>query len=681
MHLGNKIKVTDLDFDTIKNNLKEYLKSQNEFSDYNFEGSSLNILLDILAYNTHYNAYYVNMVANESFLDSASLRNSVVSHAKTLGYTPRSKSAAKSVINLKVVSNNTTPETLNLARGTTFRSNLLDNQSLSFVILNDVSVAKVGTDFNFRDLELYEGKLVNYIYTHDSINNPKGIFEIPDVNVDTNTLKVTVQSSSTNVYTQIYTLASNVLDVDENSAVYFLQQNLYGKYEIYFGNGSIGKSIVDGSVVTINYLVTNGPLGNDISKFTMATPLGYSQYLITVKTVSGGGSDAESIDSIKNNAINNYISQNRLVTTKDYESYILANYPVVDSISVWGGEEEIPPVYGTVFVSLKPKDNYYISTSEKQRIIDEIIKPKSTITTNIKIKDPEYLYLKLYNTVKYEKNKTNYTEEQLRTLIKNALYSYNDIYLNKFDSTFVLSKSQDYVDAVDTNAIIGSNTLLRLEKRFEPTLNVSKSYEIYFNVPLYRGSTLKRLISSEFVSLDAYGIARNTTIEEVPESYTGISEIRITNPGYNYKTSPIVTISGDGYGATATAKIVNGKIDSITIINRGINYTKATISFSGGDGFGAEATAILNASYGTLRTIYFNENAERQIINPNAGTIDYITGKIVIFDINIMSVNTLNNLMSLTVQSEEGIVTSVRNTILVIDKSDPTSILTDFKII
>lgn len=679
MALSNKIKITDLDFDTIKQNLKTYLKTQTEFSDYNFEGSGLNVLLDILAYNTHYNAYYLNMVANECFMDSAAIRNSVVSHAKTIGYTPKSKIASKAVIDFTIVSNNDTPEVLTLPRGSSFRTNLIDNQSLNFVTLEDTTLTKVANTFYFRDLEIFEGQLINYVYVHDTTNNPKGIFEIPDVNVDTTTLKVTVQHSVSNVSSEVYTLVTDVLDLNENSKVYFLQQNIYGKYEIYFGNDFIGKSISDGSVIVINYLITNGTLGNDISKFTFSGSLGYSEYIITVKSSSGGGSDAESIESIKTNAINQYSMQNRLITVKDYETYILTKYPIIDSISVWGGEDETPPVYGVVFVSLKPKDNYYISTTEKQRIIDEIIKPKSSISTDVKIKDPDYLYLKVYNTVKYDKNKTAYTEEQLKLAIKNALYNYNDLFLNKFDSTFVLSKAQDYIDAVDSNSIIGSNTLLRLEKRFSPELNILKSYEINFNVPLYRGTTLRRLMSSEFVSYDNFGVERNVIIEEVPESYTGISQIKITNPGYGYKTSPAITITGDGYGAEASAKIVNGKIESITINNRGINYTKAIVSFNGGDGYGAEAIAVLNSSFGSLRTVYFNSNAERQIINSNIGTIDYTTGKINIFDILIKSVNTIDNIMRLDIQAEEGIISSVRNTILSIDKNDPSSITTELK--
>jgi hypothetical protein len=265
----------------------------------------------------------------------------------------------------------------------------------------------------------------------------------------------------------------------------------------------------------------------------------------------------------------------------------------------------------------------------------------------------------------------------MRNAIKSSIYLYNDQYLDKFGSTFVLSKLQDNIDGVDISSIIGSETSLRLEKRFLPSLTETKTYNINFNVPLYRGTILNRLTSSEFTINDSVGTTRNAILEEVPESYTGISEIRILNAGYNYISAPTVTITGDGYGAEAKAVIVNGKVQSVVITNRGINYTKAVLTFTGGEGYGAEAIAVLNSRYGTLRTVYFNTNAERQIIEANAGTIDYDTGAISITNIRLLSVSTSDGYIRLNIESEDGIISSNRNTIIVIDKTDSTAIITD----
>jgi hypothetical protein len=674
----NRLTVTDLDFDTIKTNLKNYLKSQSEFTDYDFEASGLNVLLDILAYNTHYNAYYLNMVANEAFMDTAVLRSSVVSHAKSLGYVPQSTTAPRAIIDLTIPTGSNTADSLTLPRGFNFRTNLLDNSTYNYTVLTDTTVDKVGSDFIFRNLSIYEGDLISYDYTYNSATNPKAVFPIPDANVDTSSIVVTVQVSSSNLSSATYSLATDVLDVSSNSEVYFLQESQDGKYEIYFGDNYIGKKLTDGNIVNMSYLVTSGVASNKSNNFVATSSVSpYTTYNITSVQESAGGSDKETTDSIKLNSTLQFATQNRLVTTKDYESYIKTAYGVVDSISVWGGQEEIPPVYGKVFISIKPKTNYFLTDAEKTRIIDEIVKPKSIVAISAEIRDPEYLYLKLTNKVLLDKKKTSLTEEQIKNLIRSAIFSYADLNLNKFDSTFVLSKLQDKVDGVDLNSIVGSETILRLEKRFEPDLNNSKTYQVKYNAKLHRGTILNRLVSTEFTVNDSLGVTRTSVIEEVPESYTGVSSINVTNPGYGYTSAPTVTITGDGFGATATATIVNGKVTSVTITNRGINYTKAIISFSGGEGYGASAIAVLDGRFGTLRTVYFNELAERQIINSNAGTIDYNTGEVIINNLRVLSSLTSDGNIRISIESEEGIISSVRNTIITIDQADSTAISTE----
>jgi len=629
--MADRLRVTELDFDTIKTNLRTFLNQQSEFTDYDFEGSGLSVLLDVLAYNTHYNGYYLNMVANESFMDTALLRDSVVSHAKSLGYVPYSTRAPIATINFLVTAATSTAATLTIPSGYSFLSNQIDSKVYNFVVLEDTTVTKANSSYYFENLDIYEGQLITYSFTHNQATNPKQIFTLPDNNIDTTTIKVTVSPSSISTAVTVYNLVTDILDVDSTSAVYYLQESKNGQYQIYFGNDIVGESIPDGGIISVRYLLTNGTTANKANNFVGALTLTDSlattltNFTITPVSSASGGAERESVDDIKFGAAAQFTTQNRLITTKDYESYLKRNYPSIDSISVWGGEEEVPPVYGKVFVSLKPKENYYISETEKQRIIDEIIKPKSIVSVDTIIRDPEYLYLLIENYVEYNTNKTTQTVEALKSSIRNAILLYRNTNLNKFGSTFVLSKLQDSVDGVDLNAISGSETKLYLQKRFEPTLGVSTTYTINFNAPLNRGTTTNKLTSSEFRIYDSTGAIKTVLFEEVPESFTGISEIQVTNAGTGYTETPTITITGDGTGAVANAVVVNGKIQSIVLTNRGINYTRAIVTITGGSGYGAAGSAVLDGKFGYLRTIYYDDNAEKQTINEQIGTINYVT--------------------------------------------------------
>lgn len=672
-----RLQISDLDFDQIKTNLKAYLKQQSQFQDYNFEGSGLNILLDILAYNTHYNSYYLNMVANEAFLDTALLRDSVVSHAKTLGYIPFSVTAPRAIVNVTVNSGTTTPETLTIPKGFTFSSNLIDNLSYNFVVLEESTVTKSNTSFFFEDLEIYEGSLVSYVFNYTENSNPKSIFVLPDNNIDTTTISVSVSPNVGNTSTQVYNQVTDILDITSTSEVYFLQESKNGNYEIYFGDGVIGKALNDGAVVTVTYLVTNGVAANQTDGFIAAAPIGaYSDIVIDVVDVASGGATRETVDSIKYSAAAQYATQNRLVTTSDYESYIKSKYPSIDSLSVWGGEDETPKVFGKVYISLKPKTNYFISETEKQRIIDEIINPKAIVSVSAEIRDPEFLYLIVESLVQYDQKKTSLDEGTIRNNIRQAILDFRDTNLNKFAGTFVLSKLQDAVDSTNGEAIIGSETVVRVQRRFKPKLNESASYTIQYDVPIQRGTLIDKLTSTQFTVFDIAGVVREAQFEEATQSFTGISSIQVINPGTGFTTTPTITITGDGSNATAEAIIVNGKIQSINITNRGTDYTRATISITGGNGFGAEAVVVIDGKVGTLRTVYFDSLAQRQIINSNAGTINYDTGEIIINDIRFLSVNSDDGLIRLTIEAEKGIIESKKRNILTIDETDPIAIST-----
>lgn len=680
--MTDRLRVTELDFDQIKQNLKTFLQSQSEFTDYDFEGSGLNVLLDILAYNTHYNAYYMNMVANEAFLDTALLRDSVISHAKVLGYVPYSRKAPRATLNFTVNTSSDTPATLTIPKGFSFLSNEIDGVSYNFVTLEETKITKSNTNFSFLELPIHEGQLVTYNYTYDELTNPKQIFSIPDTGVDTTTISLTVQSSATNTAIETFSLATDSSNVTTTSPVFYLQENRGEKYDIYFGNNVIGKAITNGNIVSMSYLITNGTAANKANNFvataTLADSLGNSQTNFTIDPVgeSSGGAERESVDEVKFGAPLQFTTQNRLVTFKDYESFIIRNYPAVDSVSVWGGEDETPPTYGRVYVALKPKQNYYLSDTEKQRIIEEIIKPKAVVAVQTIIRDPEYLYLLISSTVSYDAKKTVLTADQLKTGIRNSILSYKSNYLDKFDSKFILSKVQDAVDATDSNSIIGSKVIVRVQKRFKPSMDQSKPYFVYFNVPLRRGTISNKLSSTFFTVVDSTGTDRVVQFDEIPQSFSGVSAVTVTNPGQGFTSTPTITISGDGTGANAAATIVNGRIQSIEVTNRGIDYTRATVSITGGGGYGATAEATIDARTGELRTVYYDSNAQRQIVDETAGTIEYDTGIIRINNIYIKSVSSTDGYIRLSVESEKGIISTIKNTIVTLDIDDPTAIST-----
>jgi hypothetical protein len=680
--MADRLRVTELDFDTIKQNLKTFLNQQSEFTDYDFEGSGLSVLLDILAYNTHYQAYYLNMVANEAFMDTALLRDSVISHAKTLGYLPYSRKAARAVINFVVTTTSNTEATITIPKGFRFLSDAIDGVNYNFVTLEEVVVTKSNTNFTVPNLPIYEGQLITYSFIQNDTSNPKQVFTLPDTNIDTSTLFITVQPSPANTDLFVYTLASDASNTTTSSEVFYLQEGKSERYDIYFGDNVIGKKIPDGSIVNVEYLITNGDEANKANNFVATDALtdslnnSQTDFIITPVSEASGGAERETVDNIKFSAPLQYTTQNRLVTFKDYEAYIQKTYPSVDSVSVWGGEDEIPPKFGIVYIALKPKENFFLSNIEKQRIVDEVIKPKAIVAIQSVIRDPEYLYLLITPTVTYNPKKTVLTDVQLKTSIRNAILNYKVTFLDKFGAQFVVSKVQDAVDSVDTNSIIGSNISVRLQKRFTPVTNASTPYTIYFNLPLRRGTIGNRLTSTSFTVVDSAGVDRVVQFDEIPQSFSGVSSISITNPGSGYTSLPTITIDGDGTGANAVARIVNGSIESITMENRGIDYTRATVTITGGGGSGATATAVIDGRTGTIRTVYYDSFAQRQIVDENAGTIDYDAGIITIPNLLIKSAESVDGDIRLSIESEKGIISSTKNTIITIDENDPTSIST-----
>ena len=689
MVANTSIRVSELDFDSIRTNLKDYLRSQTEFQDYDFDGSGLSVLLDILAYNTHYMAYYLNVVGNEMFLDSAQMRNSIVSHAKNLNYTSRSRTGAKAKINLIVspgdgIDSNTLPTSIVLNKYTPFLGADIDGKNYQFVCLDaNLAVKSLSNTYTFSNVYITQGEVITRQYVMNAAANEKRRFKIPSANVDIDTLTVTVQESATNTDIIVYNRASDVTLVKGNTPVYFVEEEPDLTYALQFGDGIIGKQPKDGSIIIATYLDTYGPVANNISKFKYAgdavVDFGFSSRTsITALEKSYGGTDKETLEQVRFNAPYFYATQNRAVTKLDYETLIKKDYPTIDSVAIWGGEEVDPPIYGKIFLSLKTKDNYELSNLQKENIKEELIRSRNVMTIIPEIVDPEYEYVLIRGRVTYNPDLTDKGTEDLAQLVRAAIIDYTTYELNSFSSTFRKSKIQSYIESAD-KSFTGSDINIYLQKRQTIKSNVSSNYTIQFNTPLKKGDYTNKLYSyPDFMQLDSEGNPQNVYIEESPDSFTGVDRITVTDPGKYYTTPPTITITGDGLGATANAVIVNGRVESIEVVNRGSNYTRALVSITGGGGLSATAVAVLEAKTGTLRTFYYKSTGEKVILNADAGSINYDTGEVIIKNFLPITVAKNNNYESgiLTINTPAGkeIIPPLRNRILTLDYSDNMAI-------
>jgi hypothetical protein len=678
----SKIQITELEFQTIKENLKNYLKTREEFTDYDFEGAGLNILLDILAYNTHYMSYYTNMIANEMFLDTADLRQSVVSHAKLLGYTPRSRVAPIARVNIDITPPaGDTQNLILIPRFTRFRSENISGTNYPFVLLQDKVITKANNKFTYPNAVIKQGTPLVYTFVVDNVSNPRQRFKIPDIGIDTSTIEVTVQQSSTNLTTQKYILAEDASAVDENSAVYYIDEVDNGKYQIYFGDGIIGKKLEDGNLVVVTYLITDGPLANKANTFTMIDVIeGFNNVAVTTVQTAASGADIESIESIRFSAPKGYLSQNRAVTKNDYIAIINKKYPYFDSVTVWSGEEESPPEIGRVYISAKPRDGFEITQTEKEFIKETVLKPIGILTITPEFRDADYNYLNLTIKSTYDPAKTNKTPSQIETVIKAAVTSFVNIELNKFNASFRSSRLIRRIDDADPS-ILSTELNVFVEKKIKPLLNASaRSYTLDFGVPLIRGTTDNRLYSSpEFTVFDSTDTLRSCFIEEVPFSFSGIDSIEILNPGTNYTETPTVEIIGDGTGATATAVVNNGTIRSINVVKRGFEYTTATVKISGGgpEARGATAKVVVQGKSGTLRSYYFDENQQKVILRDNIGTINYEAGTVVLNNVNFFDILNDTKQLSIHAKPQTTVFQSVRNKVITMKYDDPQSIIVE----
>jgi hypothetical protein len=552
-------RLAELDFDDIKVNLKQFLTNYRDadgaliFKDYDFDASSLSILLDLLSYNTHYNAYLANMVANEMFLDSAVKRSSAVSIAKHLGYTPTSYRSAKAKVTFTINDPVDLPATLTLPKFSSFTTTIND-KLYSFSNLDAITIKPINGIYTFTDVEITEGVPLVYTYRVD-VSGPDEKYKIPNLNVDTTTLRVTVQNSYTDLTTTSYVQSGGLDAVSPLSQVYYLEQNPTGYYEIFFGDNTTGKKLVSGNLVKIEYLISNGSscnVSNAIEQnFSLGTTVGGVQLgsSIVATSNSTGGDNGDTLSSIKFKAPRFLSSFNRAVTANDYKAIIEANYPLVESIAVWGGEDNNPPKYGKVIISLKPYTGYTINTEIKNKIINDILQDKKMMTIIPEFVDPNYLYITLDTKVKFDPKNSRYNANEIATLVKGKINDYFSTDLQKFNKSFIYSKLSKNIDSIDAS-IVGNVSNFKIQKRIVPIVGVTNTYSssnaIKFANPLTSGS----IISTAFyyrVNTDIKTVYIQDTITTSTTSTLSLydfytDKLIVSNIGSIDYTTGIVTI-------------------------------------------------------------------------------------------------------------------------------------------
>ena len=478
--MATKLDISELDFDAVKANLKTYLSSQTEFSDYDFEGSGMSVLLDVLAYNTHYLGYNANMLANEMFLDSADLRSSVVSLAKAVGYTPTS--ATSSTADIKAVVNSATGTSLTMTRGTKFTTTV-NSQSYTFVNNADVSISPVDGVYTFSSVTLYEGSLLTFKYTVDTTDTEQR-FIIPNDNTDTTTLTVKVQNSSSDSTTAVYKKATGITELDSTSKKFFLQEIENQKFEVYFGDGVLGKAVEDGNIVILEYVVTNRDAANGASTFALSGNIGgFSDVTITTNDNASGGTGPESISSIKYNAPRDYSAQDRAVTADDYKTRVKSLYANAQAVQVWGGEDHSTPNYGKVYISIKAKSGANLTVATKESIVTSL-KRYAVASVTPTIIDPETTYLTLVSNFKYNSSLTTKDVTTLQTNVLSTISTYSTDSLQNFTGMFRHSALVKNIDATDTS-ILSNVTTIKMYKNFTRTLNSAIKYTISYNNAFY----------------------------------------------------------------------------------------------------------------------------------------------------------------------------------------------------
>jgi hypothetical protein len=514
------LKLDGLNFEEIRTNLKTFLESQSEFSDYNFSGSGIGVFLDVLAYNTYYTSFYQNMVATEGFLSTAQKRNSVVNLAKSLNYTPRSVASSRITGTLSA-SVTGSPSAITVPKYTKFQANL-NGIIYTFLVQDAITIFNRSGTYSTDNITLVEGRTVSEKYTYD-VNDSDQRFVISNANADTNTLTVRVVNSSTDSTVKLYTLATDAINLKSTSEVFFLEEIEDGKFQVKFGDGVISKELTNGNIIYLDYIVSTGTLSNGIKSLTIASTItNVIELIFTPNSGSSaaGGQDRESIASIKFAAPKAYSAQNRAVTTEDYES-IMLTAPNVGAVAVWGGQDNDPPVYGKVFIAVRPITGDVLTPSEKLNIINSIINPKRVLAISTEIVDAKYIYIGVDIEVKYDPTQTIETNTSLKGRLITQVQTYNTDNLNSFSKYFRKSVLTRLIDGSD-RSIISCSTSTTMTLELNVQLNVAFKYTINFSNNIDT-ATLNRLATNP------YGAGNKVTSNEF--SYGGYSQCYLEDNG------------------------------------------------------------------------------------------------------------------------------------------------------
>ena len=547
-----EINITELDFANIKTNLKTYLSAQTEFTDFDFSGSALNVMLDVLAYNTHYNAVLANLQANEMFIDSAIKRSSVISLAKMLGYTPRSVTSSKAYVDLSVVQDAVEASTLSITPNIIFSAEI-NGTSYTFNV-NESQTATVNDagNFVFTDVELIEGLRVANDFTirSDTVSGP---LVIPVQNIDTTTVTVSVQASSSDFTTTTFTKHTSIADVTNISKAFWLEENSDGAFQVMFGDDIIGAKLISGNIVTVSYVISAGSASNGCRNFTLVGDIdGETQVNITINTPASGGNTRESIDSIRYNAPKFNANRNRAVTSQDYRTLIKQNFPKAREVAVWGGEENSPPIYGKVFISIDPIVGAVLTEADKDYITETLLRPRSVMSIQHEFVDPEYLYIGLEAAINYNPKLTTLKSSDISVLAKAEVTDYFNTELGTLDTTFFLSRVSERVKAVEPS-IVSSLFKMRIQKRIAIVTNTKTAYSKTLNFltaispETFRSSNFQATISGLVYSGFLQDYSDDTTASDTGTGkiyfVDSVTRATVTQVGTINYAAGIVTLS------------------------------------------------------------------------------------------------------------------------------------------